>query len=165
MIARCLTVFVHTKLSANFARLRPRSKVVSLWARPLLYVQNRDYFSWHPITAKEAMLFVVYWIHKQRLSTRDYTNSMITIAKFVIDFSLCSLYNMSIEYLRFAHWQTKYLCYKASEGVCLWALFCVSMTLLHKFIPDRCHKAYGQYFTLAMRFFIYTQAGDTCQKI
>ena len=53
-------------------------------------------------------------------------NRLTTSGKFVIDFSLRSLYNVSIKYLWFALWQTKYLCIKASEGVCLWALFLFS---------------------------------------
>ena len=43
-------------------------------------------------------------------------NRLTTSGKFIIDFSLRSLYNVSI----------KYLCIKASEGVCLWALFLFS---------------------------------------
>ena len=59
-------------------------------------------------------------------------NSLTTSVKLAIDFSLCSHYNVSIKYLWFVFWQTKYLCIEASEGVCLWALFCfLAMIWLH----------------------------------
>lgn len=72
-------------------------------------------------------------------------NSLTTSGKFVIDFFLYSLYNMSIKYLWFADSNQSICVSKRLKVYAFGRFFCFAYGVAtHNFILDLRHKAHGQ---------------------
>lgn len=75
------------------------------------------------------------------------------------------VYNTTIKYLWFANRQTKYLCFKASEGIAFGRFFCfLALLLANNIIFDYRHKAHGQHSGCLCAFLYIPQAEGICQK-